>query len=138
MTIYYTHYARILKRRRALTKKGDAWRRCVMHYNVIGDAHKCTSLISQYRRCVLQTFVSHYVEKLRHAIRVTRLVLDDCLSYSGTNRRRMFIEERLRLSYATTEFLQAVGCILELARIRQPHSTCRSHIFTFTYKGAYG
>jgi hypothetical protein len=136
------HYARTLKRRCALTKKGDAWsarlRRCVMHYNIIGDTCKCTSLISQYRRCALQTLVSHHVEKLRCAIRVARLILDDCLSYSGTNKRRMFSEAHLRLSYAPSEFLQAAGCILELTRIRQPHSTCKSHIFTFTYKGTYG
>jgi hypothetical protein len=42
----------------------------------------------------------------------------------------MFSEARLQLSYAPTEFLQVVCCILELARIRQLHSTCRSHIFT--------
>jgi hypothetical protein len=48
--------------------------------------------------------VSHHVEKLRHAIRVTRLALVDCLSYSGTNRRRMFSEVRLRLSYAQVNF----------------------------------
>jgi hypothetical protein len=109
-----------------------------MHYNVIGDAHLRALLISQYRRRALQTLVSHHVEKLRHAIRVARLALDDCLSYSGTNKRRMLSEARLRLSYALSEFLQAAGCILELTRILQPHSTCTSHIFTFTYKGAYG
>jgi hypothetical protein len=123
-------------------KKGDAWssrlRRCVTYYNVIGDAHLYASLISQYRRHALQTLVSHHVKKLRCAIRVTRLVLDDCLSYSCTNKRRMFSETRLRLSYALSEFRQAAGCILELTRIRQPHITCRSHIFTFTYKGVYG
>jgi hypothetical protein len=82
--------------------------------------------------------VSHHVEKLRRAIRVTRLALDDCLSYSGTNRRHMFSEARLRLSYASSEFLQAADCILEIDRIWQLHSTYRSHIFTFTYKGTYG
>jgi hypothetical protein len=50
----------------------------------------------------------------------------------------MFSEACLRLSYAPSEFLQAAGYILELARIRQPHSTYRSHIFTFIYKGTYG
>jgi hypothetical protein len=50
----------------------------------------------------------------------------------------MFSEARLRLLNAPSEFLQAAGCILELARIRQPHSTRRSHIFTFTYKDTYG
>jgi hypothetical protein len=92
------HYAP-LKQRRALTKKGDArsarLRRCVMHYNVIGDALKCMSLISQYRRCAIQMLVSHHVEKLRRAIPVARLTLDDFLSYSVTNRRRMFSEVRL-------------------------------------------
>jgi hypothetical protein len=39
--------------------------------------------------------VSHHIEKLRHAIRVTHLILDDCLSYSNTNRRHMFSETRL-------------------------------------------
>jgi hypothetical protein len=39
--------------------------------------------------------VSHHVEKLRRAIRVTCLALDDCLSYSGTNKRRMFSEAHL-------------------------------------------
>jgi hypothetical protein len=82
--------------------------------------------------------VSHHVEKLRHVIRVARLALDDCLSYSGTNRIRMFSEAHLRLSYAPSEFLQVTSCILELVRIRQPHSTCKSHIFTFTYNGTYG
>jgi hypothetical protein len=135
------HYARTLKRRRAQTKKGDTRSArllcCIMHYNIIEDARKCTSLISQYRRRPLQTLVSHHFEKLRRAIRVTRLILDDFLSYSGTNRRHLFSEARLRLSYAPSEFLQAAGCILELARIRQPHSTYRSHIFTFTYKSTY-
>jgi hypothetical protein len=42
----------------------------------------------------------------------------------------MFSEARLQLSYALSEFLQVACCILELARIRQPHSNCRSHIFT--------
>jgi hypothetical protein len=55
-----------------------------MHYNLIGDALKCASLISQYRRRALQTLVSHHVEKLRRVIRVARLALDDCLSYSDT------------------------------------------------------
>jgi hypothetical protein len=136
------HYARTLKRRRALTKKGDAWsghlRHCVTHYNVIGDARKCILLILQYMRCILQTFVSHHVKKLRRVIRVTRLALGDCLSYYDTNRKRMFSETCLRLSYAPSEFLQATGCILELFRIQHPHSTCRNHIFTFTYKGTYG
>jgi hypothetical protein len=136
------HYARTLRRRCALMKKGGArstrlWR-CITHYNIIEDALKCASLISQYRRHALQTFVSHHVEKLRRAIRAACLALDDCLSYSDTNKRRMFSEACLWLSYAPSEFLQAAGCILELARIRQPHNTCRSHIFTFTYKGAYG
>jgi hypothetical protein len=80
-------------------KKGDMWsarlRCCVTHYNVIEDAHFHASLISQYRRHILQTLVSHHVEKLRRAIRVTRLALDDCLSYSGTNKRRMFSEAHL-------------------------------------------
>jgi hypothetical protein len=67
-----------------------------------------------------------------------RLALDDCLSYSGTNKRRMFSETRLQLPYALSEFLQAAGYILELVRIRQPHSNYRSHIFIFTYKDAYG
>jgi hypothetical protein len=115
------HYARTLKRRRALTKKGDVRSacllRCVTYYNVIGDARKYTSLISQYMRRALQTLISHYVKKLRRTIRVTRLVLDDCLSYSATNRRRMFSKARLRLAYAPSEFLQTVGCILELVRI---------------------
>jgi hypothetical protein len=136
------HHARTLKWRHTLTKKGDArssrLRCCVTHYNVIGDVHLRASLISQYRRRALQMLIFHHVEKLRCVIRVTHLVLDDCLSYSSTNKRRMFSEARLRLSYALSEFLQVAGCILELARIRQPHSTCRSHIFTFTYKGAYG
>jgi hypothetical protein len=98
------HYTRILKRRCALTKKGDTrsscLRCCVTHYNVIGDAHLCASLISQYRRRV-----SHQVEKLRHVIYVARLTLDDCLSYCGTSKRRMFSEACLRLSYALNEFL---------------------------------
>ena len=81
---------------------------------------------------------AHHVEKLRCTIRVTRLALDDGLSYSGTNKRRMFSETCLQLLYALSKFLQAADCILELVRIRQLHSTCRSHIFTFTYKGAYG
>jgi hypothetical protein len=135
------HYARTLKRGRTLTKKEDVRsaciRRCVIYYNVIGDARKYTSLISQYMRHVLQTLISHYIEKLRRAIRVTHLVLDDCLSYSAINRRRMFNKARLRLSYAPSEFLQTAGCILELIRIRQSHSTCRSHIFIFTYKYTY-
>jgi hypothetical protein len=84
-------------------------RRCVTHYNVIGDALKGASLISQYRRRTLQMLVSHHVEKLRRAIRVTHLTLDDCLSYSGTNRRCMFCETRLRLSYAPSEFLQVAS-----------------------------
>jgi hypothetical protein len=109
-----------------------------MHYNVIEDVHLRVLLISQYRRRALQTLVFHHVEKLRRAIYVVHLALDDCLSYYDTNKRRMFSEARLRLSYALSEFMQAVGCILELTKIRQPHSTCRSHIFTFTYKGAYG
>jgi hypothetical protein len=137
-----THYIRTLKRRRALTKKGDtrkvSLQCCVTHYNIIGDALKCVSLISQCRRYDLQTLVSHHVEKLRHVIYVTRLELDDCLSYSSTNRRHMFSETCLRLSYVPSEFLQATGCILELTRIQQPHSTYRNHIFTFTYKGTYG
>jgi hypothetical protein len=136
------HYARTLKRRHALTKKGDArsthlWR-CVTYYNVIGDTCKCVSLILQYRRRALQTLISHHVEKLRRVIHVARLTLDDCLSNSGTNRRRMFSEACLWLSYVPSEFMQATGCILELARMRHPHSTWRSHIFTFTYKGTYG
>jgi hypothetical protein len=135
------HYARTLKRRRALMKKGDArsarLRHCITYYNIIEDVCKCASLISQYRRRALQTLVSHHVEKLRRMIRVACLTLDDCLSYSGTNRRHMFSDARLRLSYAPSEFLQAVGCILELTRIRQAHSTYRSNIFTFTYKGTY-
>jgi hypothetical protein len=77
-------------------KKGDArFRRCVMHYNVIGDVLKCVLLISQYRRRVLQMLLSHHVEKLRHAIRAAHLILDDCLCYSDTNRRCMFSEARL-------------------------------------------
>jgi hypothetical protein len=80
-------------------KKGDmrsaCLRCCVMYYNVIGDAHKCASLISQYRRRALQTLVSHHVEKLRRAIRVACLTLDDYLSYSSTNRRHMFSEAHL-------------------------------------------
>jgi hypothetical protein len=68
-------------------------------------------------RHTLQTPVSYHIEKLRHAIRVTRLILDDYLSYSGTNRRHMFSETRLQLSYAQSEFLQAAGCILVLTRI---------------------
>jgi hypothetical protein len=82
--------------------------------------------------------ISHHVEKLRRVIRVVRLALDDCLSYFGTNRGHMFSEARLRLSYAPSEFQQAVDCILELARIQQLHSTCGSHILTFTYKCTYG
>jgi hypothetical protein len=39
--------------------------------------------------------VSHYVEKLRRVIRVTRITLDDYLSYSDTNRRHMFNEARI-------------------------------------------
>jgi hypothetical protein len=89
-----------------------------MHYNVIGDVHLRALLISQYRRRALQTFVSHHVKKLRRAIYVMHLTLDDCLSYSGTNKRRMFSEAHLRLSYALSEFMQATGCILELTRIR--------------------
>jgi hypothetical protein len=50
----------------------------------------------------------------------------------------MFSEAHLRLSYVLSEFLHAAGCILELDRIRQPHNTCRSQIFTFTFKDAYG
>jgi hypothetical protein len=134
-----SHYARTPKQRRTLTKKGDTWsarlRRCVTHCNVIGDMRKYASLISQYRRRALETLVSHHIEKLGCAIRVTCLILDDCLSYSSTNRRRIFSKVRLRLSYAPSEFLQATGCILELGNIRQPHST---HIFTVTYKGTYG
>jgi hypothetical protein len=137
-----SHYARTLKWRRVITKKGDAQsthlRRCVTHYNVIENALKCTLPISQYRRHDLQMLVSHYVEKLRRVIRVTRITLDDYLSYSDTNRRHMFNEARIWLSYAPGECLQAIACILELTRIRQLHSTCRSHIFTFTYKGIYG
>jgi hypothetical protein len=109
----------------------------VTHYNIIEDVHLRASFISQYRRRTLQILVSHHVKKLRRVIRVTRLTLHDCLSYSGTNKRRIFSEARLRLLYALSEFLQAVDGILELVRIRQPHSTCRSHIFTFTYKSAY-
>jgi hypothetical protein len=37
-------------------------------------------------------FVSHYVEKLRCAICVAHLVLDECLSYYDTNSRHMFSE----------------------------------------------
>jgi hypothetical protein len=66
-----------------------------MHYNVIGDVYLRASLISQYRRHALQTLVPHHVEKLRRVIRVTRLTFDDCLSYSDTNKRRMFSETRL-------------------------------------------
>jgi hypothetical protein len=131
------HHVRTLKQRHALTKKGDVQSSClrcyVTHYNVIGDTYLRASLISQYRRHALQTLVSHHVEKLRHG-----LALDDWLSYSSINKRHIFSEARLRLSYALSEFLQAAGCILELARIRQPHSNCRSHIFIFTYKCAYG
>jgi hypothetical protein len=116
------HYARTLKRRHSLTKKGDAWSlrlwRCVTYYNVIRDAHLGASLISQYRRHALLTLISHHVEKLRRAIRVMRLTLDDWLSYSSTNKRCTFSEVRLRLSYVLSEFLQSTGCILELARIR--------------------
>jgi hypothetical protein len=123
-------------------KKGDVrssrLRRCITHYNVIRDVHLRVSLISPYRRRALQTLISHHVEKLRRAICVVRLALDDCMSYSGTNRRRMFSEVRLRLSYAPSQFLQAADCILELTKIQQSHSTCRSHIFTFTYKVTYG
>jgi hypothetical protein len=79
--------------------------------------------------------VSYHVKKLRCVIGVMRLALDDCLNYSGTNSRCMFSEAYLRLSYAPSEFLQAAGYILELARIQQPHNTYRSHIFTFIYKG---
>jgi hypothetical protein len=140
--IISVHYARTLKRRRALTKKGDVRSSClrhyVTHYNVIGDVHLRVSLISQYRRRVLQTLISHHVEKLRHTICVVRLALDEFMSYSSTNKRHMFSEACIRLSYVLSEFLQVVSCILELVRIRQSHSTCRSHIFTFTYKGAYG
>jgi hypothetical protein len=136
------HYARTLKWRRALTKKGDvrsSHLRCyVTYYNVIGDTHLHALLISQYRRRVLQTLISHQPEKLRRVIRVARLALDDCLSYSDTDKRHMFSDARFRLSYALSEFLQAVGCILELTKIRQPHSTYKSHIFTFTNKCAYG
>jgi hypothetical protein len=110
------HYARTLKRRCTLTKKGDARSsrllRCVTYYNVIGDVHLRASLISQYSRCALQTVVSHYIKKLRRAIRVTHLTLDNCLSYSGTNKSRMFSEACLRLFYALSEFLQAASCIL--------------------------
>jgi glycerol-3-phosphate dehydrogenase len=115
------HYAKTLKRRHSLTKKGDVrsacLRRCITHYNVIRDARKNMSLISQYRRHALLILIYHHVEKLRRTIRVTRLALDDCLSYSGTNRRHMFSETRPQLSYAPSEFLQAASCILELARI---------------------
>jgi hypothetical protein len=79
-------------------KKGDEWITClccVTHYNIIRDVRKCTSLISQYRRRAFQTPISHHIKKLRCAIRVTRFVLDDCLSYSDTNRRHMFSETRL-------------------------------------------
>jgi hypothetical protein len=102
---------------------------CITHYNIIsacrsfhniGDASYKRSSLIMLKNCD------------------TRLALNDCLSYSDTNKRRMFSEARLRLSYALSEFLQAVGCILELTKIRQPHSACRSHIFTFTYKGTYG
>jgi hypothetical protein len=90
------HYARTLKRRHTLMKKGDArsarFRHCVMHYNIIEDVCKCTSLISQYMRHALKTLISHHVEKLRRAICVACLVLNDCLSYSGTNRRHMLSE----------------------------------------------
>jgi hypothetical protein len=90
-------------------KKGDTrstrLRCCITHYNVIGDVHLRVSLISQYKRRAIQTLVSYHVEKLRRAIRVACLTLDDCLSYSGTNNRRMFSEARLRLSYALSEFL---------------------------------
>jgi hypothetical protein len=113
-------------------------RRCVTRYNVIEDVCKYMLLISQYRRHVLQTFVSHQVEKRRRTIYVACLTLDDCLSYSTTNRKHMFSESRFRLSYAPSKFLHATDCILELVRIRQSHSTYRSHIFTFTYKGTYG
>jgi hypothetical protein len=136
------HHPKLRQNTKAETHTNEERRRmeraCVTHYNVIIDACKCTLLISQYRRCALETLISHHVEKLRRAIRVVRLALDDCLSYSCTNRRHMFSEARLQLSYTPSEFLQAADCILELARIRQPHSTCRSHIFTFTYKGTYG
>jgi hypothetical protein len=65
---------------------------------------KCVLLISQYMRHDLQMLVSHNVEKLRHVIhmsqffnitRVTRIALDDCLSYSDTNRRHIFSEARI-------------------------------------------
>jgi hypothetical protein len=85
-------------------KKGDALsahlQHCVTHYNVIRDAHLHASLISQYRRRALQMHVSHHVKKLRSAIRVARLTLDDCLSFSDTNKRCMFSEAHLRLLYA--------------------------------------
>jgi hypothetical protein len=117
-----SHNARTLKRRCALTKKGDMrsahLRCCLTHYNVIRDARKCTSLISQYRRCALQTLIFHHVEKLRRVIRAVCLTLDECLSYSSTNRRHMFSEARLQLSYTPSEFLHATGCILEHARIQ--------------------
>jgi hypothetical protein len=67
------------------------------------------SLISQYRRRVLQTLISHHVEKLRRVIHVARLALDDCLSYSGTNKRRMFSEAHFLLLYALSEFLHAAS-----------------------------
>jgi hypothetical protein len=89
---------------------------------------KCTSLISQYRRRVIQMLISHHDEKLRHAICVARLTLEDCLSYFGTSRRRMFSEARLRLSYTLSEFLQATGCILELTRILLPVKTHRGAV----------
>jgi hypothetical protein len=79
--VYYKlHYARTLKRRYALTKNGDTWsahlRRYVTYYNVIGDVHKCTSLISQYRRRVLQTLVSHH---WMTALAILALIGDACL-----------------------------------------------------------
>jgi hypothetical protein len=78
--------------------------RCITYYNVIGDVHLRASLISQYSRRALQMLVSH-VKKLRRVIRVTHLTLDDCLTYSGTNKSRMFSEACLRLFYALSEFL---------------------------------
>jgi hypothetical protein len=75
------HYGRTLKRRCAITKKWDAQstrlRRYVTHYNVIRNMLKYASLILQYRRHALQTSVSHHIKKLRYAIRVACLTLDD-------------------------------------------------------------
>jgi hypothetical protein len=66
------HHPKLRQNTKAETHTNEERRRmeraCVTHYNVIIDACKCTLLISQYRRCALETLISHHVEKLRRAI----------------------------------------------------------------------